>query len=46
MKPGFALLLLALTAAAPPHKVVRNTPALEFDYEWSAEAAAIPALDL
>ena len=47
MKRGLALLLLALTAASPPpHKVVRNTPALEFDYEWPAEAAAIPALDL
>lgn len=46
MKRGFALLFMALTAAGTPHKVVRNTPALEFTYEWPAEAAAIPALDL
>ena len=38
---------LALTAAGPgPHKVVRNTPALDFSDEWPAEAAAIPPLDL
>jgi hypothetical protein len=37
---------LALTAAAPvPHKVVRTTPALDFSYVWSPEAAAVPALD-
>jgi len=46
MKRAFGLIALALTAASAPHKVVRNTPALEFDYEWPAEAAAIPALDL
>jgi hypothetical protein len=46
MNRALALLALALTAAATPHKVVRNTPALEFHYEWPAEAAAIPALDL
>jgi hypothetical protein len=46
MNRTIALIALALTAASAPHKVVRNTPALEFDYEWPAEAAAIPALDL
>ena len=48
MNRGFILLAaLALTAAttAAPHKVVRNTPILEFTYEWPAEAVAIPALD-
>lgn len=44
---AIAVLALVVTAAAgPPHKVVRSTAALEFDYEWPAEAAAIPALDL
>jgi len=38
---------LALAGAGPaPHKVVRNTPALDFSYIWPAEAAAVPALDL
>jgi hypothetical protein len=38
---------LLLAAAAPaPHKVARNSPALEFVYVWPAEAAAIPKLDL
>jgi hypothetical protein len=48
MKRGIvAVAGLALTAAAAaPHKVVRDTPALEFSYEWPAEAVAIPALDL
>ena len=47
MKRAITLVALLLTAAAgAPHKVVRNTAALEFDYEWAAEAAAIPALDL
>jgi hypothetical protein len=46
MKRALALLALALTAAATPHKVVRSSAALEFSYEWPAEAAAIPALDL
>jgi hypothetical protein len=46
MKQALALLALALTAAATPHKVVRSSAALDFNYEWSAEAAAIPALDL
>jgi hypothetical protein len=39
---GFAL----TAAAAAPHKVVRNSAALDFSYEWPAEAVAIPALDL
>jgi len=47
MKWRFILGALALTAAAPaPHKVVRSTPALDFSFEWPAEAVAIPALDL
>jgi hypothetical protein len=37
---------MALTAAAGPHKVVRNTAELDFRYEWPSEAVAIPALDL
>ena len=48
MKRAAALILMgvALTgAAAKSHKVVRNTAALEFSFEWPAEAAAIPALD-
>ena len=37
----------ALTAAAvTPHKVIRHSAALDFTYDWPAEAAAIPALDL
>jgi hypothetical protein len=44
--PILLLFALALTgAAAVSHKVVRNNAALEFSYEWPAEAAAIPALD-
>lgn len=35
-----------MAAAGVPHKVVRNTSALEFSYVWPAEAVAIPALDL
>ena len=49
MKRGIALLALLLPAmalAATTHKVARNTPLLEFTYEWPAEAVAIPALDL
>src|SRR5206468_7863397 len=35
MTRAVAVIALLLTAAAgPPHKVVRNTPALDFDYEW------------
>lgn len=46
MNRAGVLLLLALTAAtAGSHKVARNTPALEFTYQWPAEAVAIPALD-
>jgi hypothetical protein len=42
-----ALGALALTAAgAGPHKVVRKTAALDFTYEWPAQAVAIPSLDL
>ena len=48
MKLGIALLALlpATALAATSHKVARNTPLLEFTYEWPKEAAAIPALDL
>ena len=46
MKRGLALLSIALIAAAAgPHKVVRKSAALDFSYEWSADAAAIPSLD-
>lgn len=46
MKRPTALAFLALIGAAPgPHKVVRNTAALEFSYEWPAQAVAVPALD-
>jgi peptidoglycan-N-acetylmuramic acid deacetylase PdaC-like protein len=41
--------LMALASASAgwtPHKVVRNTALLDFSYQWPAEAAAIPALDL
>ena len=47
MKRVTAFALLALTAAAGgPHKVARDTAALEFTFEWPAQAVAIPALDL
>jgi hypothetical protein len=46
MKRALSLLALTLTTAAGPHKVVRNSPTLEFLYQWPAEAVAIPALDL
>ena len=39
------LAVLLTSAGAAPHKIVRNTPALDFSYQWSAEAAAIPVLD-
>jgi hypothetical protein len=39
-------LALVLGGAAKPHKVVRNSSALEFSYDWPREAAAIAALDL
>lgn len=41
-----AAALPLVAAAGGPHKVVRNTAALEFSYVWPAEAVAIPALDL
>ena len=48
MKRGPVILaaLISTAASGIPHKVVRKTPALDFSYEWSREAAAIPALDL
>jgi hypothetical protein len=46
MKRLAILVALALTAAAGPHKVVRKSTSLDFNYEWPAEAAAIPSLDL
>ena len=46
----WTLLLVGLVPtaalAASSHKVARNTPLLEFTYEWPKEAAAIPSLDL
>ncbi|HEY7005660.1 MAG TPA: DUF4163 domain-containing protein [Sphingomicrobium sp.] len=40
------LAAVALVAAVgAPHKVVRKTAALDFSYQWPAEAVAIPALD-
>jgi len=47
MKRGLLLaatLLLAGNAAAQPVKIVRNSTALEFTYEWPREAAAVPGL--
>lgn len=41
-----AVALPLVAAAGVPHKVVRNTSALEFSYVWPVEAVAIPALDL
>jgi hypothetical protein len=38
--------MMLIAASASPHKVVRTIPALDFTFEWPAEAAAIPALDL
>jgi len=38
--------MVLIAASAGPHKVVRKLPALEFSFEWPAEAAAIPALDM
>jgi hypothetical protein len=40
-----AFIVAASVAAGAPVKVQRDSKALEFSYEWSAEAAAIPALD-
>jgi hypothetical protein len=48
MKRGlflFAALLSSAVAAAKPVKIVRNSRALEFSYEWPSEAAAIPLLE-
>jgi hypothetical protein len=47
MKWGFLIIGAFAAAAAPSgtHKVVRNTPALDFSYEWPAQAVAVPALD-
>lgn len=49
MKRGLLPVALAAVLAAPadarPVKIERNSPTLEFSYEWSAEAAAVPALD-
>ncbi|MCL6728640.1 PdaC/SigV domain-containing protein [Sphingomonas hankyongi] len=36
--------MVSATSLAAPAKVERNSKALEFSYEWPAEAAAIPAL--
>ena len=36
--------MLSGGAAAAPFKLERNSPTLEFSYEWPNEAAAIPAL--
>jgi hypothetical protein len=36
---------MAGSAAAAPVKIERDSKALEFSYQWSAEAAAVPALD-
>ena len=47
MRWAYAATALPLVAAAAvPHKVVRDTSALEFNYVWPAETVAIPALDL
>lgn len=40
-----AALLLAGNAAAQPVKIVRNSAALEFTYEFPREAATVPALN-
>jgi hypothetical protein len=47
MKPmiPFALLLTAAAPAAGPVNIERNSATLEFSSSWSAEAAAVPALD-
>ena len=42
----FATVAIAAATAAPaPVKIERDSKALEFSYEWSAQAAAVPALD-
>ena len=40
-----AILLCASAAGAKAVKIERNSSALEFSFEWSSEAAAIPALN-
>lgn len=40
-----AALFGASSAVAAPVKIVHDSKALEFSYEWSAEAAAVQALD-
>jgi hypothetical protein len=48
MKRGLLVapvLACAAAAAAAPAKFEKNSDTLEFSYEWSPEAAAIPALD-
>jgi hypothetical protein len=48
MKRGIALIASAMAliaASAGTHKVVRNTPALDFIFEWPSEAVVIAALD-
>lgn len=48
MKRCFALIASAfalMAASAGTHKVVRNSPSLEFLVEWPREAVATPALD-
>jgi hypothetical protein len=44
--PLFAIVAgLCGAAEAKPVKIERNSAALEFTYEWSSEAAAVPALN-
>ena len=38
-------MLTALLLAATPVTIAIKTDLLEFDYSWSAEAAAVPQLD-
>jgi hypothetical protein len=48
MRRALSLIVAILCAAAAngaPVKISRHSPALQFTYEWPAEAAAIPALD-
>ena len=39
------MLLIALAAAAAPVVIASKAGHVEFHYGWSAEAAAVPALD-
>jgi hypothetical protein len=45
VKRRFRLVAALLCIAASPVKVQHNSKALEFSYQWSAEAAVIPSLD-